>query len=249
MTTLIIIFILIIISLTSSAFTAADKLEELFLLADYPGVIEEGARILSFEPLSPERDLVYYYMGLSNMKLGNFSEARNDFQIILKNFNTSKFKERANLALADTYFLEENYAQANTIYEGLKEGSHSDILSQVYYKLAQANMKLGNWQKAKTYLEKLKNDFPLSFEASLAKNISFSEEFFTVQVGSFVDSAKAKKLCDELKAKGLDSYIVEGSLQGRAFYRVRVGKFSSYSEAKELEQKLSTQNYPTKIFP
>ncbi len=231
------------------AFSSAERLEELFLLADYPGVIEEGGRFLSFEPLSPYRDEVYYYMGLSNMKLGNFSEARNDFQIISKNFNASKFKQMADMAMADTYFLEENYSQANLSYEALRENSDFDILSQVYYKLAQANMKLGNWQKAKTYLEKLKNDFPLSFEANLAKNISLSEEFFTVQVGSFVDFDKAKKLSDELKAKGLDSYIVEGASQGRTFYRVRVGKFSSFQEAKELEQKLSSQDYPTKIFP
>jgi tetratricopeptide (TPR) repeat protein len=244
-----IITLILCLSPVSNASSSVQKMEELFLLSDYSAVVEEGNRILSFEPTSYQRDEVYFYLGLSNIKLGSFAEARKNFELILNNFPASKFTERAKLSLADTYFLEEDYQQANTILEKLKENSKSDILSSLYYRLAQTNIKLGNWQAAKTYLEKLKNDFPLSFEADLAKNITITDEFFTVQTGSFIDREKAARLRDELKSQGFDSYIVEGPSQGKNFFRVRVSKLSSLKEAKELEQKLSEKNYPTKIFP
>ncbi|MDP2939722.1 MAG: tetratricopeptide repeat protein [Candidatus Omnitrophota bacterium] len=228
---------------------AGDKIEELFLRSDYPSVIEEASRILSQDKTSPNLDKVYFYLGLSNMKLGNFAEARNDFNIILREFPNSKLKERVNLSIADLYFLEENYPEAKNYYDNLAKDTNSNILSLIYYKLAQTNMKLGKWQLAKEYLEKLKNEFPLSFETSLAKNINVYDEFFTVQVGSFIDADKARNLSDEIKSAGLDSYIVINQLQDKTFYRVRVGKFASLKEAKELEKSLTEKNYPTKIFP
>ena len=228
---------------------AAERIEELFLRSDYPAVIEEASLVLSRGSNQPDLDRVYFYLGLSNMRMGNFSEARNDFNILLGNYQKSRFKERANLALADTYFLEENYLAAKKVYEKLAEDSLSNILSTLYYKLAQTDIKLSNWQEAKNYLEKVKSEFPLSFEASLARNLNSSSDFFTVQVGSFIDQEKAKKAASELKSIGFDSYVVDTISQGKTFYRVRVGKLSTFNEAKELEQKLSEKNYPTKIFP
>lgn len=244
------VFLLIIVLFfcCASAF-AYEKIEELYLRSDYPAVIEEGARILSGGSDAKNQDRVYYFMGLSNMKIGNFQEARNDFNLLLKDFPNSSLKQMANLGFADTYFLEENYAEANKFYEKLAEDKGSHILSNVYYKLAQTNIKLGNWQQAKGYLEKIKNEFPLSFEATMAKDINLSQEFFTVQVGSFINPEKAQKLSNDLKAAGLDSYILENNSQGKIFYRVRVGKLASLKEAKELEQSLQDKNYPTKIFP
>ncbi len=244
----VVIYTLIFLSICHFVF-ASEKIEELYLRSDYPAVIGESGKILSKGANQPNLDKVYFYLGLSNMKLGNLAEARNDFNILLRNFSSSKLKDRANLAIADTYFWEENYSQANNYYEKLTADANSDILSLVFYKLSQANMKLGNWQKAKNYLEKLKNEFPGSFEASLAKDMLVTGDFFTVQVGSFMVAEKAKKLAGDLKSGGFDSYITEVSSQGKTFYRVRVGKLSTLQEVKELEQKLAEKNYPTKIFP
>jgi len=91
---------------------AAERLEELFLRSDYPAVIEEASLVLSRGSNQSDLDKVYFYLGLSNMRMGNFSEARNDFNILLRNYEKSRFKERTNLVLADTYFLEENYLAA-----------------------------------------------------------------------------------------------------------------------------------------
>lgn len=235
--------------LFNCAISRAEKIEELFLNNDYPAVIDEAGSILSKGTNQPNADKVYYYLGLSNIRLGNFSEARNDLNILLRDFTNSKFKDRASLAIADSFFLEENYLEAKNTYEKLAKNSGSDILSLVYYKLSQTNMKLGNWQEAKDCLEKLKNEFPQSFEASLARTINVSEEYFTVQVGSFLNKEKAKMTASELKSSGFDSYIAETISQGKTFYRVRVGKLSSLNEAKELEKQLTGKNYPTKIFP
>ena len=86
-------------------------------------------------------------------------------------------------------------------------------------------------------------------EAPIAQNLLEEKEFFTVQVGSFLDDNKAIQLVEDLKAKGQYVYMVETTSQGKKFYRVRVGQMTSLSDAQTLEAKLVQSGYPTLIYP
>ena len=61
---------------------------------------------------------------------------------------------------------------------------------------------------------------------------------WTVQVIATTDLEQATNLARQLKGKGYEAYTVQAPLQGRTWYRVRVGRSSSRAKAKELEQRL-----------
>jgi cell division septation protein DedD len=94
------------------------------------------------------------------------------------------------------------------------------------------------------------NDFPDSLEAYTAKQLLEEKQFFTVQVGAFLDRDRALSLVDDLRLKGQYGYIVETQdKKGNTFYRVRIGEVASLDAAKKLKEKLSTLGYPALIYP
>jgi len=63
---------------------------------------------------------------------------------------------------------------------------------------------------------------------------------WTVQVIATTSIQQAADLARRLKARGYEAYTVQSPAGGQAWYRVRVGIFSSREQAKELERKLKT---------
>ncbi len=62
-----------------------------------------------------------------------------------------------------------------------------------------------------------------------------SRDSFAIQVYSFKDKARAAAALEKLKAKGLQSYVMESDLGARGvWYRVRVGSFSTEEEARKV---------------
>lgn len=70
---------------------------------------------------------------------------------------------------------------------------------------------------------------------------------FYVQVGAFHQEEQAEKLKDELSSKGFQSSITEGSINFRVVYRVRILDLENFNDAKKVEDRLKTLNYPTSI--
>jgi len=66
---------------------------------------------------------------------------------------------------------------------------------------------------------------------------------YTIQVGAFESSAKADTLVSQL-AKKYDAVFVD-KVSGKTPYHVRVGRFASTNEAKELQKKLTRDGYDT----
>jgi tetratricopeptide (TPR) repeat protein len=189
-------------------------------------------------------------LGLSYLKKQDFLAAQDNFQFILKNFKETKFLQQASLGIADLYLLQQDFLNASQSYQNfIRDYPKSDFLSAAYFGLGRSLLKQGQWQEAKIYLTKVEQDYPLSFEAGLAKKLSSQEFYFTVQVGSFSKQKNAQALCQKLKDNGLDSFLQEETIKDITFYRVRVGKFNSRQQAEDLASQLSQQGYPTKIFP
>lgn len=59
-----------------------------------------------------------------------------------------------------------------------------------------------------------------------------------VQVGSFPEQKAAESLAKQLVVKGYDSYVVAAAAQGKARYRVRVGRLNNRAEAEALQRTL-----------
>jgi len=247
------IFVLFIVLFFSLNLFAAEIEETtgLFLLGDYDSAIRD-CRSIIINP-SSRRDGIehsYFLLGLSQMKEGKLDEARDSFRILIRNSPKGELVRRAHLALADTYFLEENFKAALKIYSDiLTHYPKSDLISLVYFRLGQVNLKLGNWQDARRYLKMTKDKAPNSLVSGFAKRLLGYEYFFTIQIGSFKDYKRAKSLTNELVEKDYDSYIMEARVDNDKFYRVRIGKLSSRKEAVQLKERLFRQGYPAIIYP
>ena len=192
-----------------------------------------------------------YYLGLSQIHLGQYREARDVFNELMKNNPSQPLQDKASIGLLDSYFMEERYEDAFKVSQKLlKQSKRSEFLSLIYLKVARVHLKLTRWDEARDYLKRIVHDFPESLEAHLARQLLEEKQFFAVQVGSFLDRERAEKLMTELKDKGEYAYIVETSDKDHnEYYRVRVGQLAKLGDAQELRTHLSDKGYPTQIYP
>jgi tetratricopeptide (TPR) repeat protein len=248
-----IVFTLIFILAVNSGYCLdINRLKSYFLSGDYKSAIMEGEKILkNYNANSPGLDELYYFMGLSYLKDGNYLRASDIFEIILREFKDSSFKDEAQLGLGDTYFLKGDYDKAKGHYSQLLNTNPATKLkAQAYYRLSETAFKAGDTQAAKNYLDKLKNEFPLSPEKNIDKDLyAVSDICYSVQVGAFANPNNANRLRDKLTSQGYDAYVQEVDANLTKSYRVRVGRLKSRSETEQLEGKLSQDGYPTKIVP
>ena len=147
--------------------------------------------------------------------------------------------------------MEDNIEQAFLEYRKVTvDYPKTQYLATVYYQLGQCCRKQGRWEQTKYYFQKIRQDYPLSFEAKNLDQLLLNEAlFFEIQVGSFKNKKNANQLCNKLLSSGYQTYVSPIRSGGRTFYRVRVGKFDSRTEAKIYEKKLKAEGVPTKICP
>jgi TolA-binding protein len=228
------------------------KAKSLFLQHQYVQAIDECSSVINNHPQDPELLAeANYLVGASYANLFDFLSAKKNFKVIVEKYKGAAYFEDAYMGLGDVEFLQENYKEALKIYNDfLSSGPSKKRLATLYFRLAEVNLKLGDKkEEAKKYLDKLQKEFPLSFEARDARRLSVNEEFYTVQVGAFVNYANAEKFISELKGKGYDVYSVLCMLSGKKLCRIRVGRSKSLAEAEALKKKLDAQGYFAKVFP
>ncbi|MFA6356856.1 MAG: SPOR domain-containing protein, partial [Candidatus Omnitrophota bacterium] len=155
------------------------------------------------------------------------------------------------LGTADSYYMSGDYKNAFTEYEKyITKYPKSEGRATAYFRIAKSAQKEGKWQSARNYYQKVRSEYPMSFEAQMAAQ-AMSDEilFFTVQVGSFNKKANALKLCDELVKKGYAASIAKSGQEAEESYKVRVGRLDAREEAEELAKKLRAEGLPTKVLP
>ena len=223
------------------------KLKSSFLKGDYHTVIIEGEKMMAVTSSNTYGlDELYYILGLSYLKDGNALCASDIFEVILKEFKSSAFREQALLGLGDTYFTRDNCQKAEECYAKVSNDPNAKFRALAYYRLYKCALKSGDSRQAKVYLDSIKQDSPFNLEVQSDKDLAGSgEAYYTVQAGSFSSRDNARKLLRKLTQAGYPAYLEESD----SAYRVRVGRMNSREEAQELENKLSKNGYSTKIFP
>ncbi len=66
---------------------------------------------------------------------------------------------------------------------------------------------------------------------------------YTMQVASVQDPDKAAELLQELTGKGYAAYTVRSEINGKTWYRLRIGYFASQTDAEQMIQRLKTDAY------
>ncbi len=250
------IFFTLVCSLGFMVFSLAyaldlDRIKAYYLGGDYKSAIIEGERILATQSLaSAHSDELYYILGLSYLGDKNYLRASDIFEIILKEFDKSSFKENARLGLGDVYFLKGDYSKARSYYQDVVNNTNDSRLKPMaYYKLSQTALKIGDTEGAARYSEELKEKITPEKKLALEDDVGALPDFYTVQAGSFVSQKNAKNLQAKLASQGYDAYIKEGDMGTRRTYRVQVGKLKSRQEAMRVQLKLAAQGYSANIIP
>lgn len=65
---------------------------------------------------------------------------------------------------------------------------------------------------------------------------------YTIQVSAHTSMEKARSIEDTLRGMGMHSYIVEATVNGVTYYRVRVGKFAGKADAETSLQKIRSMS-------
>lgn len=161
----------------------------------------------------------HYLRGLCLLKLGEYAQAREHFETILRCFANSGFADDASFSMADSYLLAQEYPEAEKRYaEFLRRFSTSELVPFAHKQLE-----------------------------SCKKAIPVENSYFSVQLGCFNNKINAEKLRDKLVNLGFQAYILD--LYANNLYYVRVGRLSTRLEAEGLEQRLKNEGYATKVCP
>src|SRR5499426_388339 len=84
--------------------------------------------------------------------------------------------------------------------------------------------------------------------AQLSNTVEESGKAWYVQVNAFPDEKSGKVSVDRLKNKGYKAYLTEARNNGKLWYRVRVGEFSTREEAERIADILkSKENFPSAL--
>ena len=233
--------------------TDLESLKANLIRGDYKAAVNEGEKLIAKDPHSDE---LYYLLGLCYLKDGNYLRSSDIFEVIIKEFSNSRFKDEARLGLGDSYLLGNDLAKAEEAYRGLlKSNPNTKLKAQLFYRLSEIGFKKGDVKQGKDYLAKLRENYPLNPEVKQSQDIcpvekNNSDFYYSVQIGLFSNSINASNLNQKLLSSGYPAFIEESlSSSGSKNYRVKVGKLNSRQEAEDLNKKLKAEGYPTKICP
>ncbi len=65
------------------------------------------------------------------------------------------------------------------------------------------------------------------------------EAGYVVQVGSYLNHDLAESMLAKYKSRGYDAFLVPTEVDGQEFYRLRIGVFDTYAEAKQVGEQLT----------
>ncbi|MFC1514978.1 SPOR domain-containing protein [Candidatus Omnitrophota bacterium] len=239
---------LLLLSWTTLVFADTRAMEKGLAAKDFARVIQIAEKYL--DQNSPDKERILYFLAEAYVGTSNLPKARETLRSLYKQFPNSLYAKKATMRIADTYYLESNYAQAKRLYSYYLEQYSDDVyLPTAYLKLAYCEEKLGNWKGKRYYMDVIAEKFPKSIEAEALDELERRGFHFVVQVGAFRDQKNARDLGAKLKNDGFSAYVAEASEDGNLFYKVRIGMFAKRSSAESELEALIKKGYPARIFP
>ncbi len=111
-----------------------------------------------------------YMSAYGAFKDGRFSEAREQFQSLLKDYPENEYSDNARFWIAECFYKEKNYEEAILAYEELlKKNPKSEKVPGALMKQGLAFYELNDPETGKIILEKVITDFPDSEQAGIAR--------------------------------------------------------------------------------
>jgi len=185
-----------------------DKVKVHFLGGNYSAAVIEANRLISEDQYSPE---LYYFLGLSYLKLEEYTKAGDSFRIVINNFKESKFKEEARVGLADTYLLTGDLNNAGNIYrELLADNPGTKFKSQINQRLGviepgkkgQYSVQVGSFANSNNARKLTYRLISMGYPAYIEEDGAFPNKSYKVRVGSLKTLSEAEDLGRKLSSQG-----------------------------------------------
>lgn len=201
------------------------SVEKLFLKGDYARAAKGAEELIESSSASRrEKEEAGYIKALSLLKTGRFKDARDSFKQFLSKYPKSKRAFDIEIGIGDTYLLEGDVDKAAKIYQDILARYPNDRnIVIVHHRLGDCHKRIGSNEK--------------------------TMEYFSIQVGSFKNRRNAERYAAKLSGEGFDSFVETPAASGDELYRVKIGRYQSREEARDLESKLKERGYSTKICP
>ncbi len=187
----------------------------------------------------------YYYLGRLSIAPDS---ALSYYKRVTSDYPQSRYADISYLEIAKNNIARSKYANAIvTLNELLRKFPDTNLKDEILFWLGVSYMSNGQEKHGTSVLENLRAEFPKSLWSERAANMmptkkipEETEEYYTIQVGSYRNKTNAEKHADEMRKKEFDARIVEALVKGTTYYRVWVGKFATVEQAKAFSLKLDS---------
>ncbi len=238
-------------ALDSAPGAALHDAEAAYLRGDYATVIRLSKPSLTGTS-TETTDELWYLTGMSQLALQRYEKAQHTFERLLDRSPEGHWRLRTETGLARTVWKSGDAARAVMLYQAALEQTNPGTPEAlaIQYDLGQAAKTAAQWELSHTTLQGLVMRWPASFESQMAQQTLQNADFgFWVQAGAFGQRENAARLQRELTRRGYAVTVDRTLSEGRAIYRVRLGRFASRAEAVQTAHRLTKTGFPAKVVP
>lgn len=231
--------------------TTPHDVEAAYLRGDYATVIRLSEPSLA-GTATEIPDELWYLTGMSQLALQRDDAARRTFQDLIDRAPEGRWRLRAETGLARVVWKSGDAAHAVALYQAVLEQTNPGTPEAlaIQYELGQAAKAAAQWELSHATLQGLVTRWPSSFESQMAQQTLQNSDFgFWVQAGAFGQRENAARLQRELTRRGYTVTVDRTLSEGRAIYRVRLGRFVSRAEAVQTARRLTKSGFPAKVVP
>lgn len=185
---------------------------------------------------------VYYYIGRLSV---NPDSAMHYYYEVINEHGQSRYADAAYLEIAKINIARGNFATALANLEALlKRYPETEYKDEVMFWQGICYISTDDRKRGEEMLGALQRAFPKSLWSERAANVvqkkEATEEYYTVQLGSYRSRGNAEQVAVALRDKRIDTRIVEALVKGQTYYRVWAGQFGSLEAARAYALKLDS---------
>jgi tetratricopeptide (TPR) repeat protein len=232
------IFIVLLIPLSFLTAQDIDEAIRLFNTSQFDKAQELFIEIIKDET-NPRITEAYYYLGRLSIRQDT---AIMYYNKVINSYPQSRYADIAHLEIAKSNIARKKYKNSIvTLNELLRKYPDTEHRDEVLFWLGVSYISTGMEEQGIAMLKDLRSTFPQSVWSERALTIipgngpdtpPPSEEYYTVQVGSYRNKSNADNYAAQLREKGYEVQVVEALVKGNTYWRVWVGKYPSIEEAK-----------------
>jgi tetratricopeptide (TPR) repeat protein len=184
---------------------------------------------------SPDIAEALYLRGLCRLRTARPVEAQADLEAALERSQRPDLTDRLHTQLGNLEYNQERYNRAVGYYEdSYRDLPNRPPKDRVGLQYGVALQRLGRFGEARGVFNDVATRFAnTDFGAEARRKAGWTHDYFTIQCGVYREIGGAHRLAQTLKDKGIDALAVPEDGASSKLYMVRVGRYRTYTAARQ----------------